>query len=68
MIIDEKDAVRIDNIEKSFLLVAYPTIRQAFSKHLEKISKKKSLERPKQQKWRQLKTGMSQFIINIRWF
>ena len=50
MIIDEKEAVSIDNSEKALLSTAYPTIRQALSKHLEDISKKKSLKRPKGQK------------------
>ncbi len=50
MIIDEKEAVSIDNSEKALLSTAYPTIRQALSKHLEDISKKKSLRRPKRQK------------------
>ena len=40
MIIDEKDAVSIDNSEKALLSTAYPTIRHALSKHLEKVSKK----------------------------
>lgn len=41
MTIDEKDAISIDNCEKSVLLTAYPTIRDAVSKHLSEISKKK---------------------------
>ena len=50
MIIDEKDAVSIDNSEKALLSTAYPTIRNALSKHLENVSKKKSLKRPKRKK------------------
>ena len=50
MIIDEKDAVSIDNSEKALLSTAYPTIRDALSKHLENVSKKKSLKRPKRKK------------------
>ena len=40
MIIDQKDAESIDNSEKALLETAYPTIRNALSKHLENISKK----------------------------
>jgi len=50
MIIDEKNAVSIDNSEKALLSTAYPTIRDALSKHLENVSKKKSLKRPKSNK------------------
>ena len=50
MIIDEKDAVSIDNSEKSLLSTAYPTIRKALSTHLENVSKKKSLKRPTRKK------------------
>ena len=50
MIIDEKDAVSIDNSEKALLETAYPTIRNALSKHLENISKKKPLKTPKRKK------------------
>ena len=50
MIIDEKDAASIDNSEKALLSTAYPTIRDALSKHLENVSKKKSLKRPKRKK------------------
>ena len=50
MVIDEKDAVSIDNSEKALLSTAYPTIRAALSKHLENVSKKKSLKRPKRKK------------------
>ena len=50
MIIDEKDAVSIDNSEKALLETAYPTIRSALSKHLENISKKKPLKTPRRKK------------------
>ena len=50
MIIDEKDAVSIDNSEKALLETAYPTIRSALSKHLENVSKKKPLKAPKRNK------------------
>ena len=50
MIIDEKDAASIDHSEKALLETAYPTIRKALSKHLENISKKKSLKKPKPNK------------------
>jgi len=43
MVISEKDAVSIDNCEKSVLKTVYPTIRSALSEHLTGISKKKSL-------------------------
>ena len=47
MIIDQKDAESIDNSEKTLLETAYPTIRNALSKHLENISKKKPLKTPR---------------------
>ena len=50
MIIDKKDAVSIDNSEKALLSTAYPTIRDALSKHLENVSKKKSLKKPQSKK------------------
>lgn len=50
MIIDEKDAISIDNSERALLSTAYPSIRQALSKHLEEISKKKSSKKPKRKK------------------
>ena len=50
MIIDGKDAVSIDKSEKALLLTAYPSIREALSKHLENMSKKKSLKTPKRKK------------------
>jgi hypothetical protein len=50
MVIDGKDAVSIDQSEKALLSTAYPSIREALSKHLENISKKKSLKKPKRKK------------------
>ncbi len=41
MTISEQDAVSIDMCEKSVLQTAYPSIRDAVSKHLREISKKK---------------------------
>jgi hypothetical protein len=50
MVIDGKEAVSIDKSEKALLSTAYPSIREALSKHLENISKKKSLKKPKRKK------------------
>jgi hypothetical protein len=50
MVIDQKDAESIDNSEKALLATAYPTIRNALSKHLENISKKKPLKTPASKK------------------
>lgn len=47
MIIDEKDAISIDNSEQALLSTAYPSIRKALAKHLEEVSKKKSLKKGK---------------------
>ena len=41
MKISEKDAISIDHCEKSVLQTAYPAIREAVSRHLTEISKKK---------------------------
>lgn len=49
MTIDEKDATSIDNCEKSILLTAYPTIRDAISTHLTEVSKKKRSKKGHQQ-------------------
>ena len=46
MAISEQDAVSIDMCEKSVLQTAYPTIREAVSKHLSKVSKKKPTKYP----------------------
>ena len=50
MVIGEKEAQSIDKSEKALLSTAYPSIREALSKHLEEISKKKSLKRSKRKK------------------
>lgn len=50
MIIDEKDAISIDNSERALLSTAYPSIRKALAKHLEEVSKKKSLKKEKRTK------------------
>lgn len=47
MTISEQDAISIDNCERAVLMTAYPTIRDAISKHLSEISKKKALEKVK---------------------
>ena len=50
MVIDGKGAESIDKSEKALLSTAYPSIREALSKHLEEISKKKSLKKSKRKK------------------
>ncbi len=40
MTISENDAISIDNFERALLQTAYPTIRDAISKHLSDVSKK----------------------------
>lgn len=50
MAISEQDAISIDNCERAVLMTAYPTIRDAISKHLSAISKKKPLKQPIQKK------------------
>jgi hypothetical protein len=50
MTIDEKDAFSIDNCEKSVLMTAYPTIRDAISAHLSEVSKKKRMKKDCRQK------------------
>jgi hypothetical protein len=50
MTINEKDAISIDNCEKSILLTAHPSIRDAISKHLAEISKKKLLKKREMEK------------------
>ena len=42
MVLSRKDAVSIDNCEKSVLQTAYPAIRSALSEHLTGVSEKKS--------------------------
>ena len=44
MTISEQDAVSIDMCEKSVLQTAFPSIRDAVSKHLSEISKKKPMK------------------------
>ncbi len=44
MIISENDAISIDNCENALLRTAHPAIRDAISKHLSDISKKKLLK------------------------
>ena len=48
MTISEKNAISIDNCERAILLTAHPTIRNAITKHLSDISKKKFLKEPNQ--------------------
>ena len=50
MTISEKDAMSIDLCERSVLMAAHPTIREAISKHLSEISKKKPLKKLKKDK------------------
>nr|CBX28487.1 unknown protein [uncultured Desulfobacterium sp.] len=50
MTISEKDAMSIDKCEQSVLVAAHPTIRDAISKHLSDISKKKRLKNVNQEK------------------
>ena len=49
MTISEKDATSIDNCEKALLQTAYPTIRDAVSKHLSEVSKKRCLKKLNQE-------------------
>ncbi len=49
MTINEQDAMSIDNCERAILLTAHPTIRDAISKHLSGISKKKPVKKPNQE-------------------
>lgn len=50
MKISEEDAVSIDNCESAILRTAHPAIREAISRHLSEISKKKLLKKRNQQK------------------
>ena len=50
MTISEKDAMSIDLCERAVLMTAHPTIREAISKHLSEISKKKPLKKAKKDK------------------
>lgn len=42
--ISEQDAISIDKVDSSVLQTAYPAIRDAISKHLTEISKKKPVK------------------------
>ena len=44
MTISEQDAASIDKCEQSVLLAAHPAIRDAISRHLTEISKKKAFK------------------------
>jgi len=50
MTISEKDAMSVDLCERAVLMAAHPTIREAISKHLSEISKKKRLKKQKKDK------------------
>ena len=50
MIISEQDAISIDMCERSVLQTAYPTIREAVSKHLSQMSKKKPKKNSEKEK------------------
>jgi len=50
MTISEQDAISIDNCERAVLMTAHPAIRDAISKHLSELSKKKPLKKPNYQK------------------
>jgi hypothetical protein len=50
MTISEQDSISIDKCERAVLMAAHPTIREAISKHLSEISKKKPLKEQDQQK------------------
>lgn len=50
MTISEQDAVSIDKCENAVLRTAHPSIREALSKHLSGISKKKHLKKPNREK------------------
>ena len=46
MAINERDALSIDKCEAAVLRTAYPSIREAISRHLTEMSKKKPLKKP----------------------
>ena len=50
MTINENDAISIDNSEKALLSTAYPAMRKALAEHLEKVSQKKPLKKPRRMK------------------
>ncbi len=47
MTINEQDAISIDKVDSSVLQTAYPAMREAVSKHLTQISKKKPMKQAK---------------------
>lgn len=47
MILSEQDAISIDKVDSSVLKTSYPAIREAVSKHLKQISKKKPMKQAK---------------------
>jgi hypothetical protein len=51
MVINEEDAFSIDHSEQALLTTAYPSLRKALAEHLEKVSKKKALQKPKGKKY-----------------
>jgi TPP-dependent 2-oxoacid decarboxylase len=50
MVINEKNAISIDNSEKALLQTSYPAIRKALAEHLENVSKKKSSKKSQSKK------------------
>jgi hypothetical protein len=50
MVINEKNAISIDNSEKALLQTSYPAIRKALAEHLENVSKKKPSKKPQSKK------------------
>ena len=50
MTISGQDAMSIDKCERGVLEAVCPTIRDALSRHLSEISKKRFLKKPNQQK------------------
>lgn len=50
MTISESDAISIDKCENALLKTAFPTIREAISRHLSEVSKKKPLKNAKPRK------------------
>ena len=50
MTISESDAISIDKCENALLKTAHPTIREAISRHLSEVSKKKPLKNTKTRK------------------
>ena len=47
MSISEQDAISIDKVDSSVLQTAYPAMREAVSKHLTQVSKKKPVKQAK---------------------